>query len=65
MTKHYAKKNKLACAKLKEALMEIKNLKEEKKNDSLGFFPKASQQVSKTSPQILGQVEQNFVFFKF
>ena len=24
MTKHYAKKNKLACAKLKEALMEIK-----------------------------------------
>jgi len=24
MTKHYAKKNKLACAKLKEALIEVK-----------------------------------------
>ena len=31
MTKHYAKKNKLACAKLKEALMEIKKPKRGKK----------------------------------
>ena len=49
MTKHYAKKNMLACAKLKEALMELENLKREKEHDSLGFLAKASQQVSKTS----------------
>ena len=49
MTKHYAKKNKLACAKLKEALMEIKNLKEAKEHHSLGVLAEASQQVSKTS----------------
>ena len=30
ITKHYAKKSRLACAKLKEALIEVKNLKEEK-----------------------------------
>ena len=47
MTKHYAQKNKLACAKLKEALMEIKNLKREKEHDSLGFLAESSQQVSK------------------
>ena len=49
MTKHYAKKNKLACAKLKEALMEIKNLKREKEHAKLVFLDEASQQVSKTS----------------
>ena len=49
MTKHYAKKHKLVCAKLKEALMEVKNLKEAKKHDILGVFAEASQQVSKTS----------------
>ena len=42
MTKHYAKKNMLACAKLKEALMEIKTIKEEKKHDNLGFLAEAS-----------------------
>ena len=30
MTKHYAKKNKLACAKIKEALLEIKKPKKTK-----------------------------------
>ena len=48
MTKHYAKKNMLACAKLNEALMEIKNLKMVKEHDSHGFLSEASQQVSKT-----------------
>lgn len=46
MTKHYAKKNKLACAKLKGALMEIKNTE---KHHNLGVLAEASQQVSKTS----------------
>ena len=49
MTKHYAKKNMLTCAKLKEALMEIKNLKEEKNHDSLGVLAEASQKVPKIS----------------
>ena len=49
MTKYYAKKNMIACAKLKEALIELKNLKREKEHDSLGFLAEASQQVSKTS----------------
>ena len=49
MTKHYAKKNMLAYAKLKETLMELENLKREKVHDSLGFLVEASQQVSKTS----------------
>lgn len=69
MTKHYAKKNKLACAKLKEAPMEIKNLKEEKEHDRLGALAEASQYISKTSsgttPPILGKFEQDFVFLKF
>ena len=43
MTKHYAKKNMLACAKLKEALMELENLKREKVHDSLGVLAEASQ----------------------
>ena len=30
MTKHYARKNMLVCAKLKEALMELETLKWEK-----------------------------------
>ena len=68
MTKHYARKNMLACAKLKEALMELENLKREKFHDILRFLVEASQQVSKTSlgtsPQILRQFEQ-FFFFKF
>ena len=38
MTKHYAKKNMLACTKLKEALMELENLKRGKVHGSLGFF---------------------------
>ena len=49
MTKHYAKENMLAHAKLKEALMELENLKRGKVHDSLGFLVEASQQVSKTS----------------
>ena len=49
MSKHYARKNMLTCAKLKEALMELENLKREKLHDSLGFLAEASQQVSKTS----------------
>ena len=50
MTKNYARKNMLACAKLKEALMEIENLKWGKVHDKRGFLAEASQQVSKTSP---------------
>ena len=49
MTKHYARKNMLACAKLKEALMELENLKREKVHNNLKFLAEASQQVSKTS----------------
>ena len=43
MTKHYARKNMLAYAKLKEALIELENLKGAKEHDGLGFFTKASQ----------------------
>ena len=46
MTKYYAMKNKLACAKLKEALMEIQALKEEKGQARLGILAQASLQVS-------------------
>ena len=49
MTKYYAKKHKLPCAKLKEALMEIKKLKEEKNHDSLVVLVEPYQQVSKIS----------------
>ena len=48
ITKHYARKNMLACAKLKEALIELENLKREKVHDSLGFLAEASQKFSKT-----------------
>ena len=43
MTKHYAMKNKLACAKLKEALIEIQTLKEEKGHKKLIFLAQALQ----------------------
>ena len=49
MTKHYAKKNMLACAKLKEALMELENLKREKEHDSLRILVEDYHHVSKTS----------------
>ena len=49
MTKHYARKKMLACAKLKKALMELEDLKREKVHESLGILAEASQQVSKTS----------------
>ena len=42
MTKYYAKKHKLVCAKLKETLHEVQTLKEEKENDNLGFLVEAS-----------------------
>ena len=48
MTKYYAKKHKLVCAKLKEGLLEAQNLKEAKEHDSLGFLAEASLQLSKT-----------------
>ena len=46
MTKHYAMKNKLVSVKLKEALMEIQTLKEEKGQASLGILAQASLHVS-------------------
>ena len=49
MTKHYARKNMLACAKLRKALIKIEDLKRAKVQDSLGILAKPSQQVSKTS----------------
>lgn len=49
MTKHYARKNLFACAKLKKAIMELEELKREKVHKSLGFLTEAFQQVSKTS----------------
>ena len=42
ITKNYAKKGRLACPKLKEALLEVKNLKEENEHKSLGILAKAS-----------------------
>ena len=47
MTKHYARKRRLANAKLKEALLEIKNLKSPKEHENLGILAEASQQLSK------------------
>ena len=47
MTKHYAKKRRLACAKLKEALLEVKNLKRENEHNSIGILAEASQKLSK------------------
>ena len=49
MTKHYARKNMFACAKLRKALIELEHLKRAKVHDSFGIFAKASQRVSKTS----------------
>ena len=49
MTKHYARKNMLACAKLRKSLIEIEDLKKEKVQASLGILADSSQQVSKTS----------------
>ena len=46
MTKHYAMKNKLACVKLKEALIEIQALKEGEDQARLGILAQASLQVS-------------------
>ena len=43
MTKHYARKNMLACAKLRKALMELEDLKRAKVQDSLGILVEASQ----------------------
>ena len=48
MTKHYAMKNKLACAKLKKSLIKIQTLNVEKGHENLGFLAEASQQVSQT-----------------
>lgn len=42
MTKHYAKKHKLVCAKLKEALHEVQTLKEVKEHERLGFLAEDS-----------------------
>ena len=49
MAKHYARKNMLARAKLKKALIKLEDLKRAKFHDILGFFDEASQKVSKTS----------------
>ena len=66
ITKHYAKKSRLACAKLKEALIEVKNLKEEKEHDNLGFLAEASHQFSKTPEGISSPILRKFgAFFVF
>ena len=48
MAKHYALKNKLTSAKLKEALTEIQALKREKDQENLGFLVEASLHASQT-----------------
>ena len=48
MVKHYARKSMLANAKLKQALMELEELKKNKVHDSLGIMADASQHMSKT-----------------
>ena len=48
MVKHYARKSMLANAKLKQALMELEELKRTKVHDILGILFDYSQQVSKT-----------------
>ena len=47
MTKHYVRKSRLANAKLKEALLEIKKLKIPKEHDILEILSQASQQLSR------------------
>ena len=42
MTKHYARKSKFASAKLKEALLKVKNLKRENEHNILGILAEAS-----------------------
>ena len=48
MAKHYALKNKLTSAKVKETLIEIQELKQGKDQQKLGFLAQASLQVSQT-----------------
>ena len=48
MVKHYARKSMLSNAKLKQALMELGELKRTKVHDSLRILADASYQVSKT-----------------
>ena len=48
MVKHYARKSMLANAKLKQALLELEELKRTKVHDSLRILADASQQASKT-----------------
>ena len=48
MVKHYVRKSMLANAKLKQALIELEELKRTKVHDNLGILADASQQVSKT-----------------
>ena len=48
MVKHYARKSMLANAKLKQALMELEELKRKKVHENLRILADASQQVSKT-----------------
>ena len=43
ITKHYAIKKKLACAKLQETLIEIQALKGEKYHENIRVLAKASQ----------------------
>ena len=43
MTKHYARKNMLACAKLKKALIELEDIKREKVHENLGILVEASE----------------------
>ena len=47
MTKRYEKTNRIACAKLKEALLKVKNLKRTNEHDNLGILAEASQKLSK------------------
>ena len=47
MVKHYARKSMLANAKLKQALIELEELKRPKVHVSLGILADASHQVSK------------------
>ena len=48
MVKHYARKSMIANAKLREALLELEEIKRPKVHDSLEILVDASHQVSKT-----------------
>ena len=69
LVKHYARKSMLANAKLKQALMELEELKNTKVHESLGILAYASQHMSKTPlgvyTPILRQIQKKFVFSKF